>query len=215
MIFALMGAALSAASSGMAASSANEQAYQQAKLDSKRAFRQVKINRQAANDSYTSIQRRLNQDIKSALYKREAMLIKLTRARGTYAAMEGRTGKSSRRQQALETFGAWGRDSERLSDSMTDLTVGRQADLDRVSRQQYEADVNASAMVRQPAYTNPGLAIMTSIAGNLGTLDSMRAPNPYGGGGGGGFNTSYSAPGGYTIPKAAFPIANIPISYGP
>ena len=215
MFFALAGMGLSALSAGMAANEQNEQAYQQAKLDSKRAFRQVKINRQAANDSYTSIQRRLNQDIKGALYKREAMLIKLTQARGTYAASEGRVGKSSRRVAALESFGRWGRDSARLSDSMTDLTIGREAEMKRVSRQQYEADVNASAMVRPPAYTNPGLAIMSSIAGNLGTLGSMMAPNPYGGGGGGGTNTSYSAPGGYTIPKAAFPIANIPISYGP
>lgn len=205
MFFALAGMGLSALAAGMAANEQNEQAYQQAKLDSKRAFRQVKINRQAANDSYTSIQRRLNQDIKSALYKREAMLIKLTRARGTYAAMEGRTGKSSRRQQALETFGAWGRDSERLSDSMTDLAIGREAEMNRVSRQQYEADVNASAMVRPPAYTNPGLAIMSSIAGNLGTLGSMAAPNPYGGGGGGGFTASYSNPGGYTIPLSSVP----------
>lgn len=179
MFFALAGMGLSALTAGLAANAQNEQAYQQAKLDSKRAFRQVKINRQAANDSYTSIQRRLNQDIKASLYKREAMLIKLTKARGTYAAMEGRSGKSSRRAQAIETFGAWGRDSARLSDSMTDLTIGRQATMERVSRQQYEGDVNASAMVRPPAYTNPGLAIMGSLAGNLGTLGSLQAPNPY------------------------------------
>lgn len=111
-----------------------------------------------------------------------------------------------------------GRDSERLSEYMTDLTIGREAEMKRVSRQQYEADVNASAMVRPPAYTNPGLAIMSSIAGNLGTLDSLSAPNPYGDGGdsgGGGLGSNpYSNPGNYTIPKSAFPITSLPNFYG-
>lgn len=179
MFFALAGLGLSALSAGMSAKAQNDQAYEQAVADAARAKKQVQVNALAANDSYYSIQQNLNQQIKQALYKREAMLIKLTQARGTYAAQEGRVGKSARRVAALETFGNWGRDSARLSDQMTDVTEAAQFELVQTARRKYEADVNASAMVQQPAYVNPGLAIATNLLGNAPQLMNQIAPNPF------------------------------------
>tara|TARA_A100001201_G_scaffold117512_1_gene101114 strand:- start:8987 stop:9685 length:699 start_codon:yes stop_codon:yes gene_type:complete len=207
MFFALAGLALNGIVAGLQAQQQNEQEYQRAKLEAKRAWRQAYINRDAARDSYTTVQSRLNQEIKQALYKREAMLIKLTKARGTYAAAEGRTGKSFRRLAAVETFGAWGRDSARLSEQMTDLSASRQAEMNRVSRQRYEADVNASASVRPPAYTNPGLAILGSVAGGLSGLAAMRAPNPYG--------SAPAATGASAVPASAYGSTNFAIPTTP
>lgn len=180
MFFALAGLGLSALSAGMSAKAQNDQAYEQTVADAERAKRQMQVNALAANDTYYSIQQNLNQQIKQALYKREAMLIKLTQARGTYAVQEGRAGKSAKRVAALETFGRWGRDSARLSDQMTDVTEAAQFELEQTARRKYEADVTASAMVRQPAYVNPGLAIATSLLGNAGGLMGQIAPNPFG-----------------------------------
>ena len=186
MFFALAGLGLSALSAGMSAKAQNDQAYEQAVADAARARKQVQVNALAANDSYYSIQQNLNQQIKQALYKREAMLIKLTQARGTYAAQEGRVGKSARRVAALETFGTWGRDSARLSETMTDLSESTQFQLEQVARRKYEADVNAAAMVQQPGYrdpnagrVNPGLAIATNLLGNASQVMGQIAPNPF------------------------------------
>lgn len=196
MFFALAGLGLSAMGAAMSASAQNDanreaaeaynqQAYQQAKADAARAKRQIEVNQLAANDSYYSIQQNLNQQIKQALYKREAMLIKLTQARGTYAVQEGRTGKTAKRVAALETFGNWGRDSARLSETMTDLSASTQFQLEQVARRKYEADVNAAAMVQQPGYrdpnagrVNPGLAIVTNLLGNANAFMGQIAPNP-------------------------------------
>lgn len=167
-------AALDAIQAGFGASSANQQAEAEYEASMAQAKAQIELNKEAAKQEYIGAQQNLNSKIQAAAMKREDMLVKLTEARGSFAAQEGKSGKSFKRYANLSTFGQWGRDSARLSEMITQEVTNTEDKARRTAAEQYQRDANALSRVKIPTKQNVGLAILGSaLKSTVGILGAQ------------------------------------------
>lgn len=175
-------ALLQAGQAGFSALQGNNQATEEYNAQVEQAKQQIELNKEAAADSYYAAQTNLNNKIRSAAMKREDMLVKLTQARGSFAAQEGRSGKSNKRVADISTFGNWGRDSNRLTESVVSAAKATEAEMGKTAMQTFRANQLAISKIKPLATQSVGMAVLGSLAkSGLSALKGM-APDVGGGG---------------------------------
>nr|BDD44283.1 hypothetical protein 29 [bacterium] len=195
----------------------------------------IQENEAAAWAGYTQEQTRLNEVYKDVKFKNQDALIQLIDAQGKMAA-SGQSGNTARRMQ-VAAMAAYGRNQAINAESLISARNRMVNSTENIRRQQMSANNRAYSQVAlrpiagfapPPPVMTPGPSplglvggILNGVAGGIGEMNSLQAPQGFVGGGGqaanmsmapanpysGGFNFSsgynFSSPIPYTAPTPA------------